>query len=202
MSQHWESIDFVKKLPQKFSFFISLQFIKFTIIALALFLFAEQKAKSDTNTEGFIEATKLGFPASGELTVKIKNYHPQTFPPPKANEIKPLEQTFYAAWAGTNFMMEELTPNLNSPTNMVSGLMVGRQSNLYWHAVGTELNLYVPQTGVRDDNPVTHIFDFSLAMVRAALLGGFDLGNPTWSGKKVTFHSNRTLNSYQNSKSS
>ena len=115
---------------------------------------------------------KAGIPLSGEVTVSKTLMNS-----PKAN-------VYHAVRADDNVVLEELTPQIANRTNSISGLLIGKNGDLDWHAVGRQLSL-TSETNHPVNNEVEGFVGFARSEIRSYFTG-IDLHDTVWSGSHVS----------------
>ena len=149
-------------------------------------LFSNSTADAHETPEAFIAFLKSIPLQSGEMTVTVTDYAPLV--PQRGSAAAGTATTYHAVWNNSDVLCEEVTPELSNRTNPVTGFLVGRHANLYWHAVGSQLNLYVKTNNsfsydpANDNNTVHYFVGFAQSLIRKYLEGGNDLEDMNWSG--------------------
>ena len=184
-----ESTKIVEKKGAATRCFNFLIFIAFSLIS---YVFSTQKADADQpppSPSVFIAYLESGLPHSGMLTVEQTTLNPASFPPSSTpDSTGPLIQKFYATWDGDNFLLKELTPEIASPTNSVTGMLLGQKDNLLWEAVGYQLNLLSKPNNSPDSNTDNNVLYTLVANGRSMVLSflGLNYSDMIWSNNQLS----------------
>jgi hypothetical protein len=146
------------------------------------------QGSSDLTSTEVRNMIQSGPPASGEIAVKKTLFHALQGIPPKPIGLSSVN--YQAAWLDNDFLLQELTPESSNPTNPVTGLLIGENTEFYWFVQANELsvfkNLNDGQNGTnKDGNMVSYYINYGKSTVRS-FFAGYDFDDVHWDGDHLT----------------